>query len=214
MLFAEAAFSADALPAEPSADAATRVLLNAADTGSVPRAEAALRQGARLNESRVAWTGPDGQPALVAAALRGHDQIVSLLLESGADPLVTEKDGFNVWHAAAFQGQPSVLRVLIDADVPGYGISERDGFTPLHRASWGRTQRHFLAVKLLVTQGGRACDEPDRAGRSAAGMAKNPRVAEWLKACSAKRVAGAENSAVSATGTSAVKASGQEKETR
>jgi ankyrin repeat protein len=177
-------FAGAALAADPQADAATRDLLRAVDAGSVAQVEAALGRGARIDESGIAWTGQDGQPALVAAALRGHARIVSLLLERGADPLVTEKDGFNVWHAAAFQGRPAVLQVLIDARVAGYGISERDGFTPLHRASWGRTQRHFSAVQLLVTSGGRACDEPDREGRRASELAKRPQVAAWLKACS------------------------------
>lgn len=219
MLFAGSAFSADK-SAEMSGDEATRMLLSAADTGSLARVEEALRHGARIDESRMPWTGADGQPALVAAALRGHASIVSLLLERGGDPLVTEKDGFNVWHAAAFQGHPSVLRILIDAEVPGYGINQRDGFTPLHRASWGRAQRHFQAVKLLVTKGGRACDEPDRAGRSAAGIAKNPQAAAWLKACSAERAGSAERAesaevpSASAAGTNAAKLSGHKKGTR
>lgn len=168
------------------ADRATRELLRAADLGNAARVEAALGQGARMDEARVAWTGPDGQPALVAAALRGHAEIVSLLLRRGADPLVTERDGFNVWHAAAFQGRPEVLRVLIDAGAQGYGPSDVDGFTPLHRASWGRAPRHFKAVKLLVTLGGRACDEPDGNGRPAAAVAKSERIADWLRACSVK----------------------------
>lgn len=216
-------WAGSAVAADTPSDTATRALLRAADTGSLARVEEALGQGARIDESRISWAGPDGQPALVAAALRGHARIVSFLLENGADPLVTEKDGFNVWHAAAFQGQPAVLRVLIDAGVPGYGISERDGFTPLHRASWGRARRHFEAVKLLVTSGGRACDEPDRAGRPAAALAKSPQSAAWLTACrtkNTKSVKGTDGSGPSAVmdapapGTSAAETSRGEKGAR
>jgi ankyrin repeat protein len=62
--------------------------------------------------------------------------LVRLLLDWGADPLATGKDGYNVWHAVAFQGRVEVLRVLIERTVDGYGLHE-DGMSPLHNACGG-----------------------------------------------------------------------------
>lgn len=169
-------------------DAATRRLLRAADRGNVRLARAALDAGARIDENRAAFAGPDRQPPLVAAALRGHVRVVRLLLERGADPAVVEKDGFTVWHAAAYQGRGDVLELLHAQDVPGYGPAA-DGFTPLHRAVWGTSLRHARAVELLTGPIGRACDEPAADGRTPLEMARHERTRALLEACLAARPA-------------------------
>lgn len=163
-------------------DEATRRLIAAADKGDATAIRSALGDGARIDESSELFAGTDRQPSLVAAALRGHANVVRMLLEEGANPLSREKDGFNVWHAAAFQGRTSVLRVLVDRQTPGY-VLHPDGFTPLHRACWGRTSRHTAAVRLLITDGGRACDERTQKGRTPLALTKNPRTAVLLREC-------------------------------
>lgn len=171
-----------AASAEQANDEATRQLLVAADRGRVAAVRAALGAGARIDEASERFAGSDRQPALVAAALRGHSEVVRVLLELGADPFAVEKDGYNVWHAAAFQGQVPVLRVLIERQTPGYGL-HADGATPLHRACWGRTRRHAQAVRVLIEEGGRDCNEPDARGRTPRELSKNPQTLAVLRTC-------------------------------
>ena len=164
-------------------DVATRALLRAADEGRPKQVRAAIALGARLDENREAFAGEDRQPALVAAALRGHAGVVRVLLEAGADPTVAEKDGFTVWHAAAFQGRAKVLVVLDELSVPGYGLSEVDGFSPLHRAAWGRRPGHVNAVRYLIGPGGRDCQIVAENGSRPIERAPHPRIRALLEAC-------------------------------
>lgn len=165
-------------------DIATRRLLRGANTGQVGAVREALAAGARIDERRESFTGPGRQPALIAAALQGHDSVVRLLLEAGADPALPEKDGFTVWHAAAFQGRTRVLRVLFELDTPGMAASEADGFWPLHRAAWGRTPRHAESVRFLIESVGHACDVTGPKGRTPLQMARYGPIRDALEACS------------------------------
>ena len=144
----------------------TRNLLAAADRGDVAAAKSAVSAGARIDDASVGFAGADQQPPLVAAALRGHAMLVRSLLDWGADPLATEKDGYNVWHAAAFQGRVEVLRVLIERDVQTATACTRTVCPPLHRACWGRTPRHAQSVEALIETGGRDCNEAAADGRT------------------------------------------------
>lgn len=47
--------------------------------------------------------------ALVMASRNGHSDVVNLLLQSGAQPEIVDKDGFNVLASAARYGQASVI---------------------------------------------------------------------------------------------------------
>jgi ankyrin repeat protein len=179
--------------AEPDdEDVATRALLRAAERGRPKQVRTAIEKGARLDENRVAFAGEDRQSALVAAALQGHAGVVRVLLEAGADPTVPEKDGFTVWHAAAFQGRAKVLVVLDELSVPGFGISEIDGFTPLHRAAWGRRPGHVAAVRFLIGPGGRDCQLKAENGARPVDRAPHPRIRALLEACAAEQAAEAE----------------------
>lgn len=194
VLWVLAAVVAVACPAaEPDdEDVATRALLRAAERGRPKQVRTAIEQGARIDENRVDFAGEDRQPALVAAALQGHAGVVRVLLEAGADPMVAEKDGFTVWHAAAFQGRAKVLVVLDELSVPGFGISEVDGFTPLHRAAWGRRPGHVAAVRFLIGPGGRDCQLEAENGARPVDRAPHPRIRALLEACAAEQAAEAE----------------------
>lgn len=164
-------------------DEATRALLRAADAGSVRRTQMALERGARIDENREEFAGPDRQPALVAAALSGHSRVVRTLLEAGADPMAAEKDGFTVWHAAAFQGRTDVLRVLHELEVPGYDLSPKDGYSPLHRAAWGPKLLHLRAVRFLVGPAGRDCHVVATSGEKPIDRVKLDKIREVLQKC-------------------------------
>ena len=173
-----------AAAAQGREDAATRRLWRAAAAGRVGSVRMALDAGARIDENRTVVTGQAGaQTPLVAAALRGHERVVRLLLELGADPTIPEQDGFTVWHAAAFQGRKRVLEVLDELEVPGYGLSPADGYAPLHRAAWGPTLRHVDAVRYLIGPGGRACDVRAADGKTPLDLAKHAETKALLAAC-------------------------------
>ena len=107
---------------ENAEDAATRQLIQAAAQGRMAEVIEALDAGARIDENRASFVDIGRQSPLLTATLLGHHRIVRLLLERGADPMIPEKDGYTVWHAAAFQGRTEVLRVLHELEVPGYGL--------------------------------------------------------------------------------------------
>ena len=143
----------------------------------------ALEAGARIDENRTSFAGDGRQTPLLAATLLGHHRIIRVLLERGADPTIPEKDGYTVWHAAAFQGRAEVLRVLHELEVPGYAPSEADGYSPLHRAAWGSSPGHVEAVKFLIGPAGRPCDVVATDGKTPLQMAVHKDIIAALKDC-------------------------------
>jgi len=57
----------------------------------------------------------EGQSALVYAALEGHDKAVSMLLAHGANPLVKDRTGNQLWQAAELCGHFAVSRAIQSA---------------------------------------------------------------------------------------------------
>jgi ankyrin repeat protein len=112
--------------------------------------------------------------------------LVRLLLDWGADPLATGKDGYNVWHAVAFQGRVEVLRVLIERTVDGYGLHETvcRRYTML---AGDRLPRHSQSVETLIETGGGDCNEAAADGRTPLKITRNPRTAAILRNCISKQ---------------------------
>ena len=85
--------------------------------------------------------GVGGQTPLIHAVLTGKRVAVKTLIELGADTAATEKDGYNILHAAGFQGRAVILQYLL-SDKVKTGLDpltdqHPDGYFPLHRACWG-----------------------------------------------------------------------------
>lgn len=149
------------------------------DPEEVESAVQDLKHGADIN-ARDARTG---QTCLMASTLRGNVDMVMLMLEKGADATVPEKDGYTPPHGAGFQGRPDVMRVL--KEVGGIDVinsPHADGFFPIHRACWGRDQRHAKTVEYLLSIG----EDPNRKStgsrkQTCLEMTSNPHTIEVLK---------------------------------
>lgn len=128
----------------------------------------AIRNAVVNNGVDINQIGPGGQTPLVSAVLKGKLSAVKTLLDLGADVTIPEKDGYTVMHAAGFQGRHEILQVLAAHNDGAINILDQhpDGFYPIHRACWGREQRHTQTVQTfldlgvpvdLVASNGKAC---------------------------------------------------------
>lgn len=94
-----------------------------------------------------------GQTPMMYASLSGYTEIASVLLDWGADLSIgMESTAFTPIHGAAFQGQPGIVKLLLDH---GEDALHRhtDGFIPMHRACWGSTPRHTETVLAFLEHG-------------------------------------------------------------
>ena len=85
----------------------SRPLLFAARVGDPDSTRLLLGAGANANSASA-----DGHSALVVAAFGGHERVVSLLLEAGADPNAA-RGGFTSLHAAVLSGNLQAVNTLL-----------------------------------------------------------------------------------------------------
>jgi ankyrin repeat protein len=97
--------------------------------------------------------GNDAQTALFASVLAGAQKSVEYLLAIGADINIPNSQGYTLIDAAAFQGRASIAILLLKHGFDASYINSGDGETPLHRAAWGREQRHTETVKAFLEAG-------------------------------------------------------------
>ena len=126
--------------------------------GCPEAAKVLIDSGARVNE-----IGPEGQTPLIECmhwAFDTHtqdttiiDQMVKLLLSSGADVRATDKKGYNalkrsMWHRQNL-ARPRIVQLLLDA---GADPNEKyeDGTTPLHLAA---SRALVEAARILIKAG-------------------------------------------------------------
>lgn len=108
------------------------------------------------------------------AAQRCHLYIVHLLLEMGADPLLTDGQGYNILHLATFDGNVFLLLILLHQNIPVDG-PDPSGHTCLMWAAykgfpacvdlfleWGASvngadENGFTALHWALVKGNAAC---------------------------------------------------------
>ncbi|MFL6332880.1 MAG: ankyrin repeat domain-containing protein [Pyrinomonadaceae bacterium] len=82
----------------------------------------AAGEGAALEVSRLLASGaaadvrltPGGETPLMRAAARGHEDVVRVLLDAGADACARRADGFTPLILAVFFGHEAVVRLLVE----------------------------------------------------------------------------------------------------
>ena len=99
--------------------------------------------------------GKDGEPVLHWAAIRGDLEMVSLLLDHGADPCLIDGEGDTPLHSAALGGNVEVVRFLLShGAVSTLNAVDKFGYTPLHDAAfrgWVEVTRLLLDQPSLTT---------------------------------------------------------------
>ena len=159
-----------------AADAtADSLLLTAARKNNLDGIAEALKKGANID----AITDSSGQSPLMAGVLAGSTDAVKYLLEKGASYEIGEKDGYTPPHGAGFQGRADIVPILKKFGVDLNHV-HADGYQGIHRACWGREQRHTDTVKAFIGAGVR-WDEPTKDGRTPLQLTSNPGTQALLK---------------------------------
>lgn len=83
------------------------------------------------------------------AVQRCHYYVVNLLLKNGADPLITDVQGYNVLHLATFDGNVFLLILLLHQNIPIDG-PDLQGHTCL---MWASYKGYSACVDLLLRWG-------------------------------------------------------------
>ncbi|KAI9733728.1 MAG: palmitoyltransferase akr1 [Claussenomyces sp. TS43310] len=83
------------------------------------------------------------------AAQRCHYYTVHLLLQYGADPLVTDVQGYNILHLATFEGNIFLLVLLLHQNIP-VDVVDRQGHTCL---MWSAYKGYPACVDLFLRWG-------------------------------------------------------------
>ena len=77
-------------------------------------------------------------------------------------------------HGAGFQGRAEIAKILIEHGLDPLD-AHKDGFTAIHRAAWGKEERHTETIRVLMDVGKVPHDyKAPGTGQTALEMTKNP----------------------------------------
>ncbi len=108
-----AAFSSGGAFAAVAAAASPDDIISAAKSGDLVAVKRILKEGGELHSATVNARDKAGMTPLMWAAQNGEDEIVELLLESGADPDARGPSGLTALMRAAYNDHPEIAADLI-----------------------------------------------------------------------------------------------------
>jgi ankyrin repeat protein len=121
-------------------------VMKAVQANDVARVRALIASGADVDE-----LDPNGDAPLVMAAYLGHDDIVKLLLDAGADVSAVDPGmKATALHAAAYAGRTGAARLLIAHGIDIDRQGPKNGYTALHDAIW---QGHVETARAIIDGG-------------------------------------------------------------
>ncbi|XP_069720767.1 ankyrin repeat domain-containing protein 16 [Phaenicophaeus curvirostris] len=133
-----------------------RPLHEAASMGHGECVSYLLERGASVDCLKKAdWT------PLMMACTRQNLEVIKVLVEHGANPLLKNKDGWNCFHLASREGHPHVLQYLLDVSPGSWDTESTIKRTPLHTAA---LHGCFDAVELLLERCQYKPDSRDKCG--------------------------------------------------
>ncbi|GMI14779.1 hypothetical protein TrVE_jg7335 [Triparma verrucosa] len=132
-------------PAGQAEKQAERDLIDAAEVGNARKVQELLSAGVFVSCSKE---GDEGRTALLKAALRGHLEVVQVLVAAGADVnKARTDDGCTPLFMAAQNGHQNVVQALVTARADLNKATTDTGDTPLYIAA---QQGHLDVVQALV----------------------------------------------------------------
>jgi len=147
----------------------------------------AVVQEMLLRDRMLAKTlGPGNTTPLISAAMRGHIEVVELLLEQDDFGLaeMARDNGKNALHFAARQGHIGIVKALLEKDPQLARRNDKKGQTALHMAVKGTS---CDVLRALVDADPAIVMLPDKNGNTALHVATRKKRAEvftiFLKYC-------------------------------
>jgi ankyrin repeat protein len=112
------------------------------------------------------------KPPLMLATESGYARLMQILVDGGANPKFRMADGTDVLLAAAASGKLDALRLALQL-VPDPNTTTKDGDTPLHILLATGTGAELAPMMKLLAERGARTDLKNRAGQTAADVAKD-----------------------------------------